>query len=479
LSLLLGFFVFLWSKELYGERSGWLALFLYAFSPNILAHSRLATQDLGLAVTMFICSYYFYRFMEAPALKPLLLCGLLFGFALLTKITALFLLPIFLIYAFYSLITNSSLGIFEMFPGVARISSQRARLRQLVSLCFVILACGLLALLVINIGYGFQDTLLPLSDDDNHPTAYNRLPINIAATRWATDIILETPVPIPSPYVSLLKFQFTLRKSLGGVYFAGDYHFPGLWYLMLATFALKTPIPLLLLVLISIGFLVAQRQPRSAEWLCIIFVASLLIVFSFFSNVGAGLRYILPIYPFLFVLASRLMTLTWSRPRLANVGLLVLLTWYLLGTGLVYPNYLAYFNELIGGPKNGYKYLTDSNVDWGQDLKALKVYMENNQLHKIQLGYFGSGDASYYGIDYEYLPSVGLAPQKPGEYWWYEMDTEDKRRMTPRKGVIAVSATLLASPQWLRPLFYDSYQWLREHEPVDQVGHSILIFKID
>jgi hypothetical protein len=139
---------------------------------------------------------------------------------------------------------------------------------------------------------------------------------------------------------------------------------------------------------------------------------------------------------------------------------------------------LAYFNEFIGGPKNGYKYLVDSNLDWGQDLKGLKHYMEERGIERIKLGYFGSADAAYYGINYDYLPSVGLAPTEPGQYWWYEIDSKEKAQLAPQTGTIAVSATLLAHPGWMG-WFGAAYGWLEQYEPIDQVGYSILIYEID
>jgi hypothetical protein len=151
--------------------------------------------------------------------------------------------------------------------------------------------------------------------------------------------------------------------------------------------------------------------------------------------------------------------------------LVIILGWYAIGTIRIYPNYLPYFNELVGGPGNGYKYLADSFVDWGQDLPALKTYMEERDMDSIRLAYFGSGDASYYGIDYEYLPSVGLTPTQPGQKWWYEPGADSPETLDLAGGPIAISVTLLAGIFY--PGYYDS---LRDLEPVGNVGHSILIF---
>jgi hypothetical protein len=134
---------------------------------------------------------------------------------------------------------------------------------------------------------------------------------------------------------------------------------------------------------------------------------------------------------------------------------------------------LAYFNELAGGPDNGYKYLVDSNLDWGQDLAGLKKYMDKNSIKSVKLSYFGSADARYYDIKYEYLPSIGLEPDNPGEPWWYEDGyTED---CGPVQGLIAVSATNLQGVLFENR---ECFKWLEDYEPVAKIGYSIFIYDV-
>lgn len=477
-SIILGLYVFIWSKELYGEKAGLFALFLYSFSPNILAHSRLATQDLGLAAFMFISTYYFWKYISRSTAKSLALCGIFFGMAMLTKTAASFLIPIFVIYGLIGILKKNGLGIYEKLPLMGRINQRGIRLQQLISLAFSFLLIGFLGIIVLNVGYGFQGSFRPISKE-YHPAIYERLPINNAVVRWLSNLLLALPLPLPSPYVQSLIFQSSLTTNSGSVYFAGNIYDLGLWYLMIISFLIKTPLPVLMLLAVSVAYFIIQKGQLEAERLIVTFISFIMFIFSYFSNVNVGLRYVLPIYPFVHLLISRLFVLPFKRRKLIGGILTTLSIWYLLGALMIHPHYLAYFNEIIGGPKNGYKYLADSNLDWGQDLKGLKCYMEKNDIQKIKLAYFGSADAAYYGIDYDYLPSVGLAPQEPGQYWWYEIDADYKKQVAPQEGIIAVSANILASPGWLRPLFHSTYEWLRRYEPVDQVGYSILIYEID
>lgn len=194
-------------------------------------------------------------------------------------------------------------------------------------------------------------------------------------------------------------------------------------------------------------------------------------LFAVLSSVSIGLRYVLPVFPLLHVLVSRLVRDGGDMRGWAKAGLVVLVAWQMLGTMRIHPHYLAHFNELVGGPRNGYKYLADSNLDWGQDLKGLKRYMDEHGIDRIRLAYFGAGDADYYGIDYDYLPSVGLHPP-PGSKWWFETTAADLPPLDLSKGPTAISATLVAG------IFLDGYYaWLREVPPSDQVGYSILIYE--
>ena len=124
---------------------------------------------------------------------------------------------------------------------------------------------------------------------------------------------------------------------------------------------------------------------------------------------------------------------------------------YLMISILSYhPHYIAYFNEFVG-PDNGYKYLLDSNLDWGQDLKGLSLYMNENSIDNIKLSYFGTAMPEYYEINYE------------------QLDCE------PTTGMIAISASNL---QGLPPSIRNCFVWLRAHEPIHKIGYSIFIYNI-
>jgi hypothetical protein len=173
------------------------------------------------------------------------------------------------------------------------------------------------------------------------------------------------------------------------------------------------------------------------------------------SNINIGIRHLLPIYPFVFVLAGATLA-AWSGKRKAMV--LGVLGAALVAESLaIYPHYLAFFNVLSGGPANGPNLLVDSNLDWGQDVKKLKRYMDRHAIPRVCMAYFGTADLDYYGLPYDTLAH----------------ERTEAEAMS-RDCVLAVSATLLEGVY----LPDDSFAWLRERKPTARVGYSIYVYDL-
>ena len=240
----------------------------------------------------------------------------------------------------------------------------------------------------------------------------------------------------------------------------GQYSQSGFWYFFFEALCIKTPLGLLSSVLLALGFAYRLKRDRMVLLLPWIFF---LLYFSFFNKLDLGLRYVLPVYPFWFVLVGSLPSIL--PVRLKNIAPVAFAGWNLVAAILIYPYHLAYFNELIGGPRNGYKYLVDSDLDWGQDLPALKSYMQQHDIGRISLSYFGMADPAFYGISYEYLPSP------PNQPWTIRHRGNDT--LVLRRGLYAISAGNL---QGLMLPDRNQYAVFRNREPVATIGYSILIF---
>jgi hypothetical protein len=183
------------------------------------------------------------------------------------------------------------------------------------------------------------------------------------------------------------------------------------------------------------------------------------------SDMNIGLRHILPIYPFVILTAglgaSQLIRV---RRRVTVVTLCLAFVFWIFEFARVYPHDLAFFNSFIGGPKNGYKYLADSNLDWGQDLKGLKHWMDEKGVKQINLAYFGVADPSYYGIQYNNLPGAPFY-------------TEARKPLSPPQipGYVAISVTILDVGGQYR-IGRELYGPLIDRVPSAVIGYSINIY---
>lgn len=474
LSMVLGLLVFSWSRKLYGDAAGLLSLLLFCFSPNVLAHARLATQDLGLATVMFGFTYAFWRYFRRPSAGRLLGCGVLFGLALLTKTAGWFLLPIAGLYGLAHVALGDGVGVHDRLPVLSSLGPGRTRLRQLLSLGFCFTVIGVVGLFVLNAGYGFQGSLEPFCSGTENQALCERPP-GEGSTSLIAAAASSAPIPLPRPYLDGIRFQSKLIQGARDVYFFGEIRSGAKWYMLPVAFLLKTPISLLVLSGGTVLFmLLRRRESFDAEWLLLGFVAFIGAVFAAVGQVNIAVRYLLPVQPALFVLAGRWLAPQSGGGRMRILAASALALWLVVGSLSVHPHYLAYFSQLAGGPEHGLRYLAGTNLDLGQDLLGLKEYLEEHGHDEVQLGYYGSADARYYGIDYRYLPSVGLAPRAPGQKWWYEM-SEDERlaRADLQPGLVAVSANLLAGR-----FFPNAYEALRQREPIARIGYTIFVFDL-
>jgi hypothetical protein len=186
------------------------------------------------------------------------------------------------------------------------------------------------------------------------------------------------------------------------------------------------------------------------------------------GNLNIGVRHLLPTFPFAILLVGGTISLFLKPPYSKLKKGLVL--WFLIFQAYsvlsVYPHFIAYFNELAGGPEKGYEYVVDSNLDWGQDLRRLSYWVEDNNIEKIHLDYFGGADAKYY-LGEKYAP------------WWGSRSPED----LSKGDYLAVSATLLQGgrskpgPGFNEPTDY--YKWLNKYQPIKKIGYSIFVYRID
>lgn len=243
---------------------------------------------------------------------------------------------------------------------------------------------------------------------------------------------------------------------------AGRYSRTGSWLYFPAGLALKTPLPLLLTAGLGLA-LRARKAEASTAWL--VLPPAALFLAACGSKTQIGYRYILPVYPFLLVLGAQGAAGLWGRARWGRACVLLLGVWLAAGVLRVHPDYLAYFNEAAGGPDAGYRWLVDSNLDWGQGLRELGEELKRRGSPHIFLSYFGVADPSYYGI--RYTPAGFVS----------NVDRRDGAAAPPASGpvLLAISATNLQGVYYSERA---SFAWLKERRPIFAAGHSIFLYDL-
>ena len=415
LGLLLGAVLARWGRALAGVTGQAVALLLFAFSPNLLANFSLATTDGPLAATFVMAVFAWQRFRQRPSFWRWLLAGTLLGLALGSKLTAIILLPTLFLLSY----SQWRRGQNWLRPGLVWLS-----ILPLAGLVFWAL-------------YGFEIRPLP-----------------------------GIPFPVPAAtYVnSFLKLQGDTSSGNYNAYLLGATSRAGWWYYFIVTFLIKTPLPTLLLLATAVIYIIRQRKWRQTTYLWL--PAVVLFAFASYSRLNIGYRHILPVLPFVILLATIPGKWLTSHPRssVLSVSYLVpalLLGWYIVGSLRQHPHYLAYFNELIGGPAQGYRYLADSNIDWGQSLKFLADYVNETDDKPAAISYFGAADLAYYGLE-----TTALFDGETGAPLEFA-------RANPASGQYLISVNHLLG-QTLPDV--DFFDWFRRQEPVDNVGFSILIY---
>jgi hypothetical protein len=436
LTLMLGIVVACWAGQLYGAPSAVVAVFLFAFSPALLAHGHLVTLDASGALGFTATAWATWRLIERANPGTALATGAALGIASLLKLSGIVLLPVV--------------------AAVVLTRALRERDRPWWRWAQLLAIVMLTATLVINAGYGFSGTFAPLTRArlaDGGSLAQLR-----TAAPWLR-------LPLPLAYVDGIDMVMNVGKQQEPTYFlAGRLSSRGWWYYHLAAFALKTSLPVLLLALGCIAHALVRGGMGPREYALWIPIGVIFLSNTLFNSLQIGVRHALPAYPLLFVALSPRVTWLlsgWSRGRRAlAAGAALLLAWHAAGTLAVAPRYLQFCNELAGGAEGGYRWLVDSNIDWGQDLIRLREYLERERIDSVNLAYFGRVNPAVYGIRF--------APLEPGS-----------------RGIAVISATfLMGRPYlWYRGGRLDwvpaqTYAWLRDREPIARVG-SMFVYRLD
>jgi hypothetical protein len=443
LGVVLGILIFLWTREWLGFTPAVIALACYTFEPNLLAHASLVTTDFG--VTCFIFGTIYFAWLTCRRFSVWPVTGLLvcFSLALVSKFSAVMLVPVV--------------------PALLALAVARGHMGPRRALT-IIAALAAVSFAVVWASYGFS--YLPAKSASSAMNFYDLAVTNgdrmiAAVLQW-----FDTHHLLPNGYTQGFLYSYTSTQRLPAFLY-GSYSNEGWWYYFPMAFVLKTPTVLILLVVA--GLVIACWQRPDIQRQVVVFILLPVMVFfgiAMWTGINIGLRHILPVYPFLILLAAlgaRELKRISRVPRTAVIAAAAML--WASEYATAYPYALTFFNFPAGGPEGGYRHLADSNLGWGQGLKPLKSWMDQNRVTHVNLAYFGQADPMYYGIDCTHLPG---APS---------FATQSIAR--PRlPGYVAISATTLTGVYAPAPwrLFYTAF---RDLPPVAVIGNSIRVYWIE
>lgn len=468
LASLLGLLLFWWGRQLLGDAAALAGLFLYAFSPTIIAHSYLVTTDVGLAAftTLF---FVLWSYLRSPGWRRMLACGAAMGALLAAKFSAVVLPPVAALLMFAALRWPP-----RRLPGSPRAFWERA---------------------TVPLPAGGKNDPCPCGSGKKYKMCHGAKPADARASSSAGATVVRcglaflmlcgvAVVAVEACYF----FPGDPLAYLAGIHRVNADHNPNTVFFLAGqlgrhflsyfavTWLVKEPLPSI--VLAAVGLVALLRSPTIAVLPKLFLLLPPAVLFAGYSIAAdnLGIRYLIPILPFVYLIAgwglATLISATswWPRALAAALALWVVVA----GVG-IYPDHLSYFNELAclpshaseigldGGSRCGVLWLDDHNVDWGQGLKQLQSWLARRAPGRpVTLGYFGSFPPEFYGI----------RARKIGEQ-------EMLQSKTPEPGLYAISAHFVASvPPLGAQVAAGGGAWLQTIRPIAIVGHAFYIYDI-
>lgn len=451
-SLLLAVLVFFAAREMFGNAEALVALALLAFEPTLVAHGSLVTTDMALAATMFASVYALYRYLKRPGTARLLLAGLAVGLMLASKHSAVYALPVLL------LLVCASAVLARLKRGAAAAVFERELPRAVGALALMLLV----GLVVLWGAYGFRHSALPAAAGAHmsgveylrtgpHPEKVNSIPGALLG-------LIELSHVFPASYT--IGLADVIAGGDRTTFLLGRKYLTGQWFYFPVAFTIKSSLALLLLIPLG---LLARRLYRDhpREMLFLLAPALILMAVAMTWRINIGVRHVLPVYPFLIVLAAAGACAIARRHRAALAALVILLCYHGAVAARTAPNYIAFGNALWGGTENTYRVLHDSNVEWEQNLLLLNEYLKREGITDCWVTNFGGAEL--------------VRRQRACRVIYGVNGTVPEREIEPVPEV--VEGTLVLSTAALPPLAGPEYAQFVNMRPEAMLGGSMLVFR--
>jgi len=461
-TFLLAVFVFVAARRMFGEGPALLALLLLVFEPTVLAHGAEVTTDLPVTCWFFGAVYAFYRYTDSPNALRLILSGLATGLALVSKHSAAVLLPVL------ALLTIADIWVQRRASASADSSGNSVKwMRLLVRRAAALAVIVFMATAILWGFYLFRYSARPAGHEmSDSLTTYIQDAIR---NRGVHSVLLSQVIPrlvhvLPESYSYGLA-HVTITSSGGPAFLLGHLYSTGQWFYFPIAFVIKSTLAFLLLLLLPF---VAGRYlwgEKKRETLFLTVSAAVFFGLSLTSRLNIGIRHILPIYPFLIVLAAGAAWWLAARKRAWMYAVVALAALHCVSSLLAFPNYLSYSNEIWGGPQETYRYLSASNVDIGGGHIDERNYLARNRITDCWIAAFGSADLDYYGMPCNSFPGVSAFVSKRFAVV-----------PSPVDGTLLISTSQLSGISWGPPEL-NPYGPLWRVKPVTNLGGHTLIFQ--
>lgn len=464
---------FAWASDLYGRRAGYAALLLWCTSPLVLAFGGALIPDIPSGACGALALYCFWKWTREPTWHAVYFAGLAIGIAELTKSTWLLLHPILFVIGLIFCLWNSQ---------------RFYRLLQCVSQLF-------LAWIVLLAGYGFTDQIQLLGEFEfSTPSLQIRERSDsaelqkVVSNRFRGTWMASIPVPLPTELVRGLDTQESAMAahSIVGFLF-GEIKKGGWWYYYLVVLAIKCTVGgLLLFAVATIGRLFHRARTTSGafnrmDWLLLLGPAAVFLgLLSYHTGLNRHARYLFQFLPLCMIWASQAVTFFPTKPFL-RIILVGFLGWGALSSLRCFPHSLAYFNELIGGPTQGHKYLSGTNIDWGHNVFYLREELTRRNWNSVGVSLWVSYNLKLAGFEGEITKIPRLLRQIPTT-----TDLTNSNRDFPvlKPGRYAVSVCIVQGTIAI-PMERDiddpidnGYTYFQEFTQVGHVGHSIWLYDL-
>lgn len=436
LTVFIAISIYFFALSLFDQITALLSVIFFLFEPTIFAHAHYITLDIGFTLLFFLAYWLFFLFINKPSYLLGIPSGFSLGLVIASKVTGIGFFAIIIL--FFTFLRK-------------KLIKKKMNLSYFL-LFFISVLAGIWFTYRFTYGTlgGFTEGGFRFSNK-----IYNQLH---SYNSYIADVFrqsLSMPLPL-GDFPRILKNAYVFNLNAKSAFFLGKTR-ESSGLLMLLLFILKTPIPLLILFILGI-----KRIYKEKNLLVVLIPLMSVFIFVFFSKIDLRLRYLMPLYPFLAIIAARGVSTSIKRYKRKRLYFLLLIIWFLLSIKVSFPYAISYANEasnLLGKP---YLIFSDSNIDWGQGLIVLKDYVDKNKVGRAKLSYYGTDDPNKYGFR-------GFAKENICKKSCF-IDSTHTNSGLKEKEITAISIT-----NWQECGFYKTELYLPS-KIKDVLGGSILVF---